>query len=203
MKASVVLAVLVIFTSSGSAQLVCRQAKSQIVEHRLGFTIQNVSLPSPSGPAHATAVIPDSGKAGDPAVFSFSTLLGSEPYRAVDMMPLAIELAKRGHATIVIERKLTWPDIAPSVGTMQPTELCAEQWLSTHAAVQPNHWRFVGPESDVPTLDQLHALGDTTSMTFHVWFPVGGPNENGNTENALRSTSPMLDFLLTPFLDEH
>jgi hypothetical protein len=200
MKAGFVLALLVIFTSSGSAQLVCRQAQSQIVEHRLGFTIQNVSLPSSSGPAQATAVIPDSGKAGHLSVFSFSTLLGLKPYRAVEMMPLAIQLAKRGHATIVIERKLTWPDIAPSVGTMQPTELCAAQWLSTHAAVRPNHWVFISPESDAPTDDQLHALGDTSSM--NICFPVGGPNDNDNTENALRSTAPMLNFLLRPSLDE-
>jgi len=201
MKAGVVLAVLVIFTRSGSAQSVCRQAKSQIVEHRLEFTIQSVSLPSPSGPLHAKALIPDSRKAGDPTVFSFSTLLGSEPHRSVDMMPLAIELAKHGQATIVIERKLTWPDIAQSVGTMQSTVLCAEQWLSTHATVQPSHWRFVGPESDTPTFEQLHALGDTTSMTFSVWFPIGGPNENEDTENTLRDSSSMLNALLNPFLD--
>jgi len=116
------------------------------------------------------------------------------------MMPLAIELAKRGDATIVIERTLTWPDIAQSVGTMQLAALCAEQWLSTHAAVRPNHWRFVGPALDVPTSGQLEALGDTTSMTFDVSFPVGGSNEK-NTENALRDTSSMLNFLLTRFVD--
>ncbi len=33
-------------------------------------------------------------------MFSFSTLVGSEPQGSVDMMPLAIELTKQGWSTM-------------------------------------------------------------------------------------------------------
>jgi hypothetical protein len=113
------------------------------------------------------------------------------------MMPVAMELAKRGRATILIQRRPAWPTIDQSVGKLQPAVLCEEQWLSTHASAKSDDWTFVGPESDVPTFDQLHAVGDATSMTFQWHYPLGGPNESSNTDNVLRDGSQHLLLGLT------
>jgi len=184
------------------AQSACIQGKSEVVEHKFGFTIHSVSLPSTRGALKAKAAIPDTGKPGDATVFSFSTLVGSESQQSVDMNPLALELAKQGRPTMVIERKLTWPEVDQSVGTMQAEVICAEQWLSKHATVRPNHWRFVGPDSDAPKPEQFDELGDKSSMTFWIIFPVGDSGANGNTENLLRNTSEVQKWLLKPFWDE-
>jgi hypothetical protein len=192
---------LLVLTSSVAAQSVCREAKNKIVERRLGFTIHSVSWLSTHGLVKATATIPANSKPSDPVVFSFSTLVGSQPEQSVDMIPLAMELAEQGRPTLVIERKLTWPEIDQSVGTMEADVICAEQWLSRHATTTPNHWRFVGPNADAPKPEQFDELGDKNSMTFWAIFPVGDRGEDTNTENLLRSTSPIQKWLLTPFLD--
>jgi hypothetical protein len=192
----VLVLVRVLLAAPAMAQSVCRESSGYAVERQFGLIIQSISLNSPSGSFHARAVIPASGKTLNPVVFSFSTLLGSEPKQVVDMMPAAVQLAKRDMAVVVIERDLTWPAISKSVGKMQQTVLCAEQWLSAHADVRPDHWTFVGPDSDVPTFDQLHALPDTTSMTFFWDIPIGGPGEEKETEGILRESSYVLDAML-------
>jgi len=193
--------VLVLLAAPAMAQSVCRESSGYAVERQFGLVIQSISLVSPSGSFHAKAVIPASGKTFNAVVFSFSTLLGSEPKQVVDMMPAAVQLAKRDMAVVVIERDLTWPAISKSVGKMQQAVLCAEQWLSAHADVRPDHWTFVGPDSDVPTFDQLHALPDTTSMTFFWDIPVGGPGEEKETEGILRESSYVLDAMLNRSVD--
>jgi hypothetical protein len=145
-----------------------------------------VSLPSPDGTVVAKALIPNTHSPSSALVFSLSALVQSKPEQTVEMMPVAVELARQGHPSIVIERRLTWPLISPSVGKMQAEALCAEQWLATHAAVNADEWIFVGPGSDIPTLDQLHAVGDTTSMTFNWGVTMAGPNEESNTYGVLR-----------------
>jgi hypothetical protein len=91
--------------------------RGQVIEHRLGFTIRSVTLRSVHDLVRATASIPDASKPSHATVFSFSTLVDSEPQQSVDMMPLPIELTKQGWSTVIIDRKLTWPDVDPSVGT--------------------------------------------------------------------------------------
>jgi hypothetical protein len=194
--------VLVLFATSAMAQSVCREIKDSAVEHKPGVIIHSISLPNPSGSFSARVVIPASGKTFDPVVFSFSSLLGSEPKPPVEMMPVALQLAKRGMAVVVIDRELTWPAISKSVGTMQEAALCAEQWLSAHADVRPDNWTFVGPESDMPTFDQLHALPDITSMTFFWSIPIGGPGDVENTEGVLLKDSYVLDAMLDHSFDK-
>jgi hypothetical protein len=194
--------VLLLLAISAMAQSVCRESKGYAVERELGLIIQSISLTSSSGSFNAKAVIPASDKTFDPVVFSFSTLLGSAPRQVVNVMPTAVQLAKRGMAVVVIERDLTWPIISKSVGTMQDTVLCAEQWLSAHADVRPDQWTFVGPELDVPTFDQLHALPDTTSMTFFWSIPVGGPGEKKDTEGVLRESTNVLDAILNRSIEK-
>jgi hypothetical protein len=193
-----VLASVVILAVPAATQSACRQSTASVVEHHEAFTVYSLSLPSRSGTLLARALIPHANRSAGAVVFSFSTLVASEPERLIEMMPVATELAKRGRATIVIQRTLTWPAIDQSVGKMQSAVLCAEQWLSTHANAKSDDWAFVGPESDVPTFDQLHALGDTTSMTFNWGLSLGEPNApNDDTENVLRDGSQRLLLGLT------
>jgi hypothetical protein len=168
------------------AQSACRQATASVVEHREAFTILSISLPSQSGHVTAKAAIPNDHHPAGAFVFSLSRLVGSEPDRVVEMMPVAIGLATKGRPTVLIQRTLTWPTVDNSVGRRQADVLCAEQWLSAHAAVKADDWQFVGPEADVPTFEQLHALGDNSSMTFRWGFPLAGINENENTDGVLR-----------------
>ncbi|MBV9183211.1 MAG: hypothetical protein JO356_18060 [Acidobacteria bacterium] len=111
------------------------------------------------------------------------------------MMPIAVDLAKQGRPTIVLQRQLTWPQIGNSVGYFQADVLCAEQWLAAHATVRPDDWLFVGPHADVPTFEQLHALGDSVSMTFFWGYPLGGPDEYKNTEDVLHDGFVRVSFL--------
>jgi hypothetical protein len=190
------------FASSAMAQPVCRESKGSVIERQPGVVIHSISLSNSSGSVNAKVVIPASDKTFDPVVFSFSSLLGSEAKLPVEMMPIAFQLAKRGMAVVVMDRQLTWPAISKSVGTMQEAALCAEQWLSAHADVRPDNWTFVGPESDMPTFDQLHALPDTTSMTFFWSIPIGGPGEVENTEGVLFKDSYVLDAMLDHAVDK-
>jgi hypothetical protein len=181
-----VAAVLTLIASSGAAQSVCRQAAAVAVQRQEGLTIFSVSLPLPKGTVAAKALIPNTHSPSSALVFSLSALVQSEPEQTVEMMPVAADLARHGHPVILIERRLTWPLIAPSVGKMQAEALCAEQWLATHAAVNADEWIFVGPGPDIPTLDQLHAVGDPTSMTFNWGITMAGPDEDSNTDGVLR-----------------
>jgi len=184
------LVILVVHTGAAVAQSGCRLTQGQIIERGPAFTIQRVSLRTGSGRLlDAKAVIPDIPSPTGATVFSFSALSDVATQRTVDMMPVATELAKRKQASIVIQRNLSWPTVDSSVGTMSASVLCAEQWLSAHASVQADNWRFVGPRLDVPSFEQLHALGDSTSMTFYRILPIGGPNENIDTQGVLRDSS--------------
>jgi hypothetical protein len=193
-----VLASVVILTVPAVTQTACRQATASVVEHHEPFSIYSLSLTSRSGTLLARALIPHANRSEGAVVFSFSTLVGTEPERLVEVIPIAMELAKRGRATIVMQRTLTWPVVNQNVGRMQSAVLCEEQWLSTHAHAKSDDWTFVGPQSDVPTFNQLHAAGDATSMTFVWGYPLGEPNApNDNTENVLRDGSQHLLLGLT------
>jgi len=199
MKTALLSIVLLALPASVVGQSVCQQAKSQVIEHRLGFTIRSVTLRSAHGLVRATASIPDASKPSHATVFSFSTLVGSEPQESVDMMPLAIELTKQGWSTMVIERKLTWPDVDRSVGTMRADVICAERWLSKHAMVTPSGWIFVGPDSDAPD----PAVGDKPRMTGWLGFIVADKPGDASTERLFHSTSEVRNFILKQhFLDE-
>ena len=108
------------------------------------------------------------------------------------MMPLAIELTKQGWSTMVIERKLTWPDVDPSVGTIRADVMCAERWLSKHAIVTPSDWIFVGPDSDAPD----PAVGDKPRMTGWLGFLVGDEASLVSTERLFRSTAELRKWIL-------
>jgi hypothetical protein len=181
---------MVLFACSAMAQSACRQATASSTARHEAFTVFSISLPSRSGSVAAQALIPNSSrKRAGAVVFSLSRLVGSEPKQIVDMLPIAADLATAGRPTIIIQRTLTWPRVDKSVGQMQEDVLCAEQWLSAHAAIKPDNWDFVGPEADNPTFDQLHAVGDNNSMIFYWGFPLGGLNENKNTDQVLRDGS--------------
>jgi hypothetical protein len=156
---------LLVLSASFVGQSVCPRATSQVIEHKLGLTIHGVTLPTAHGIVKATAAIPDSSTPSHATVFSFSTLVGSELQDPVDMTPLAIELTQQGWSTMVIARKLTWPEVDRSVGTMRADVICAQQWLSKHATVTPSGWLFVGPGSDAPDPALPGALGEKPSMT--------------------------------------
>ena len=190
MKIWLILVTCAVPWSVALSQSACRQAVANATEHRETFTIFSISLPSRSGSTPAQALIPNNSREPVGAfVFSLSRLVGSEPKQVVEMLPVAVDLAKAGRPTIVIQRTLTWPTVDKSVGKMQEDVLCAEQWLSAHAPVKPDSWDFVGPQADVPTFHQLHAVGDNTSMVFNWGFPVGGLNENENTDRVLHDRS--------------
>jgi hypothetical protein len=199
MKAALLSVVLLALPGPVAGQSVCQQVTSQVVEHRLGFTIRSVTLRSAHGLVRATASIPDASKPSHATVFSFSTLIGSEPQQSVDMMPLAIELTNQGWSTMVIERKLTWPDVDPSVGTMRADVMCAERWLSKHAMVTPSDWIFVGPDPDAPD----PAVGDKPRMTGWLGYIVADKAGDVNTEHLFHSTSELRKWILSQhFLDE-
>jgi hypothetical protein len=199
MKAALLSISLLVLPASVVGQSVCQQLTSQVIEHKLGFTIRSVTLRSAHGLVKATAAIRDSTKPSHATVFSFSTLVGTEHQQSVNMMPLAIELTKQGWSTMVIERKLTWPDVDPSVGTIRPDVVCAERWLSKHAMVTPSGWMFVGPDSDAPD----PAVGDKPRMTGWLGFIVADKPGDPSTERLFHSTSELRNFILSQhFLDE-
>jgi hypothetical protein len=94
---------------------------------------------------------------------------------------------------MVIERKLTWPDVDPSVGTMRADVMCAEQWLSKHSTIMPSDWIFVGPDSDAPD----PALGDKPRMTGWLGFIVADKAGDVSTEHLFHSTSELRNFILS------
>jgi hypothetical protein len=199
MKAALFSIILFALPASVVGQSVCQQLTTQLIEHKLGFTIRSVTLRSPHGLVKATAAIPDSTKPSSATVFSFSTLVGSEPQQSVEMMPLATELTKQGWSTMVIERKLTWPDVDPSVGTMRPDVMCAEKWLAKHSTVTPSGWIFVGPDSDAPD----PAVGDKPRMTGWAGFLVADKPGDASTEHLFHTTSDLRNWILSQhFLDE-
>jgi hypothetical protein len=203
MRTVLVSIALLVLSASVVGQSVCPQATSQVIEHKLGSTIYDVTLPSAHGLVKATAAIPNSSTPSHATVFSFSTLVGSELEESVDMTPLAIELTKQGWSTMVIERKLTWPDVDRSVGTMRAVVVCAEQWLSKHATVTPGGWLFVGPDVDAPDPALPSELGDKPSMTGWLVFMVGDKAGDVSTEHLFHGTSELRKWiLLQHFKDE-
>jgi|GEM_PF-4929704 len=193
MKQALLGILLLAIPSSVVGQSVCQQVTSQLIQHKLGFTIRSVTLRSAHSFVRATASMPDDSKPSRAVVFTFSTLVDSESQDSVDMTPFAIELTQKGWSTIVIERKLTWPDVDQSVGTMRPDVLCAEQWLSKHATVTPSDWIFVGPDSDAPD----PAVGYKPGMTGWLGFIVGDKPGDPSTERLFHGTSEIRNFIFS------
>lgn len=184
-----------------AAQAVDPQPTSdEAIEHRSGFAVHSVSVPCAHGVLKATAAIPDVGKQSEGVVFSFSTLVSSEPEQSVEMLPLALKLAKQGKPIIVIERTLTWPETDKSVGTMRADVICAQQWLSKHAAVTPFFWWFVGPESDAPKLPAGLGPDGPGWMVTSVGEKGSGID---NTQHFLGETSEVLKWISQNFLDSN
>jgi hypothetical protein len=177
---------LLILATSVVAQTECREANGRVVERRDGFTILSITLPSQPSSLAAIAVVANSHRRTGAYVFTLSKLLVLDPQRSTEMLPAAIQLASEGHSSILLKRILTWPNIDDTVGQMKRQALCAEQWLSTHAATKPDDWSFIGPIEDVPSFEQLRDAGDTTSMTFHWGLPLAGYRDMENTENVLQ-----------------
>ena len=177
---------LLVFGTSVGGQTACRQANGKVVERRDTFTILSITLPSQLSSTAAIAIVSNSNRRAGAYVFTLSKLLAPDPPRSPEMLAAAIHLANEGHSSILLERVLTSPNIDDSVGQMKPQALCAEQWLSTHASTKPDDWTFIGPAEDVPSFEQLHDAGDTTSMTFCWGLPIAGHSETRNTENVLR-----------------
>ena len=177
---------LLLFGTAVAGQTACRQASGKVIERRDPFTILSLNLPTQQSSMAAIAIVSNSHRPAGAYVFTLSKLLASDPPRSTEMLPAAIQLANEGHSSILLERVLTSPDIDESVGQMKSQALCAEQWLSTHASTKPDDWTFIGPDGDVPSFDQLHEAGDTTSMTFYWGLPFAGLNQTRNTESVLR-----------------
>jgi hypothetical protein len=134
-----------LFSTSVVAQTACRQASGKVIERRDTFTILSINLPSRPTPIAATAVVANSNRRTGAYVLALSTLRALDSRRSTGMLPAAIQLATEGHSPILLERALRWPDINDTVGQMRPQALCAEQWLSTHAATKAADWTFIGP----------------------------------------------------------
>lgn len=181
-----VLGSLLMISTSVVAQTVCRQANGKVVERREGFTILSISLPSQPSSIAAIALVADSHRRTGAYVFTLSKVQREDPQRSTEMLPAAIQLASEGHSSILLERVLTWPEINVTVGQMKPQALCAEQWLSTHAATKADDWNFIGPTEDVPSFEELHEAGDTTSMTFAWGLPLAGYGYPKDTENVFQ-----------------
>lgn len=207
MKAGLVLVVLLlVLTPSVAAQSVCRQALSQFVKREPNLTVYSVSLPSLNGQVKATAVIPNTPLASRPAdavVFEFSKLVSSDPKQSIDILPIAMVLAQNGRPSIIVARTLTWPEIDKSVGTMETQVICAQQWLSRHAATR-DEWKFVGPVADSPSPENFSALGDA-SMRGWLTYPIGGDGENMDTQNMMGSKgqAELIKDFLSLFVDEY
>jgi len=181
--------------ASAMGQAACREAQGSTIENGRQYTVYGVTLPVGEKNVAAMALIPKAQGEVSAVVFSFSTLVRTEPTGSVETMPAAVELAKEGKAAVVLERKLTWPEVDGSVGSMQQAVLCAQQWLAAHVNIKKKNWLFVGPSPDKPTFDQLKAAGDNGTMAFMWGLPVGGPNENTNTDRVLqRGSLDMLNF---------
>jgi hypothetical protein len=174
---------LLMFVTSANAQTACRGANGKVVEHSDTFTILSVTLPSQPTSIAAIAVVANTKRHTGAVVFTLSKLRVLDPERSIEMLPAAIYLAREGHSSILVERVLTWPEINDTVGQEKPQALCAEQWLSAHAATKPDDWNFIGPHEDEPSFDQLREAGDTTSMTFYWGLPLAGYGEYGDTKN--------------------
>jgi hypothetical protein len=172
----------------------------EAVEHRSGIKVQGVSSPCANSVLKATAAIPDVDKPSAGIVFTFSRLAGSQPKQSLDVLPLAMELAKRGNSIIVVSRTLTWPETDKSVGTMKSDVICAEQWLSKHARVTPYSWWFVGPESDAPKLP----AGLGPNGPGWVVTSVGEKNSDIDcTQHFFGETSEVLKWISENFLDSN
>jgi len=149
---SVFLGGLLMFSTSLVAQTACRQASGVVIEGRDTFTILSITLPSQPTSIAATAVVANSNRRAGAYVFTLSKLRALDSQRSIEMSPAAIQLATEGHFSIMLERVLTWPDINDTVRQMRQQALCAEQWLSTHAATKADDWTFIGPKEDIPGL---------------------------------------------------
>lgn len=179
---------LLFFPCSLTAQSACRQAAATVLQRGSNYTAFSVPLPSRPKPFTALALIPNGNKSAGAYVFTLSKIVRAKPAANISMLPVAIELVSHGRPTMVLQRVLKWPEGSDHAMNIEQDVLCAEQWLSTHAAVDPEHWGFIGPLADIPRLEQLRSMGDTTSMIFWWGFPLGdtGERERRNTESLFR-----------------
>ncbi len=127
----------------------CRFTDTSTVEHKESIAIHRISITESSGVFGATAFIPDGDGELPGALFSHSSIHGSET--DANLTSFAWALAKAGAAAIVIDGTIRWQ--SPINESVPDPHLlaCAGRWLVIQARLVPvpersERWRavFVG-----------------------------------------------------------
>lgn len=166
----------------------CRFTDNTTVEHKEAIAIRHISITESSGVFAATAFIPD-GDGGLPgALFSHSSIHGSET--DADLAAFGWALAKAGVAVIVIDGTIQWQ--RPNDESVRDPHLlaCAGRWLLIHARPDPERLLFVGTGGrwgggDTPLcLEGSPCFQPTGSI---IGLGETGPAEWTNTDQMLTS----------------
>jgi hypothetical protein len=139
------------FAQNQGEENLCNPASATKVDRDAGVTVQNVTLSGKWGSNEATVYFPDKETADAAVVFSHSATR-SDSGASVDLLPLALTLARAGAAVEVPRRTLTWPPTDRSTNRAGAVVFCAEQWLvdNTKAFNDENivvrsDYAYVGP----------------------------------------------------------
>lgn len=179
--------------NQGKANL-CNPAPATTVDHDNGVTVQNVILSGKWGSNGATAYLPEKETADGAVLFSHSAI-HSDSGASVDLLPLALTLARAGAAVVVPRRTLTWPPTDRSANHEGGVVICAEHWLVDHPKVSHiaeqiveqnlvvgDGFAYVGPRLCDPAIVTECKLTDPFASEgcvlkhycrHHIWVPIG------------------------------
>jgi hypothetical protein len=185
----------------------CNRALATTVDHDAGVTVQKVTLSGKWGSNEATVYLPDKETAEGAVVFSHSAI-HSESGASVDLLPLALTLARAGAAVVVPRRTLTWLPKDRSTNRESAAVICAEHWLVDHTKVFNNGdptvsedntvvregYAYVGPrlcdpavQSDCEYTDPF--VSEDCALKHYcrqsVWVPIGEAEGGDNTLRIL------------------
>jgi hypothetical protein len=172
----------------------CKFTDDSAVEHKEAIAIRHISITESSGVFVATAFIPD-GDGGLPgALFSHSSIHGTEA--DANLASFGWALAEAGVDVIVIDGTIQWQ--RPNDESMRDPHLlaCAGRWLLIHARPDPQRLLFVGTMGrwgggDTPLcLEGRPCFAPTGSI---IGPGDTGPAEWTNTDRMLTSQG-QLDF---------
>lgn len=198
------------FAQKQSEENLCNPASATTGDNDAGVTVQKVILSGKWGSNEATVFLPVKGTADGAILFSHSAI-HSDSGASVDLLPLALTLARAGAAVVVPRRTLTWPPTDQSTNREGAVVVCAEHWLVDSAKVFRNGeptvnedkvvvrhgYAYVGPRlcdpgasdcrlSDPFVHDPCGFPGSYCRSTGVVWFPVG---ETEGGDGTLRMLS--------------
>jgi len=192
--AGFVLALIVLPLCAFAVDNPCVSAVPAFVNSQDGIAVFRLKLAPEGRVQRAYLVIPSKTPVAE-ILFAdnFITYFGKD----TGFLDLAIDLAKGGAASVLLNQTYIWPIEGPDSSPDGDPIECAWQWMKAHLPIDQRTFWYVGPRYTTSSNKQLQTPGDLWG-SYSSWVPIGfeegagGPVDHMNTQGGRQAMADTL-----------